>query len=267
MSEPYLPLYVGDYLRDTGYLTLEQHGAYVMLLMRLWSAGGTLPADEAKLARIAGVTVKKWRPIWADLADFFEVEDGQLSHKRITAELEKAGALRAKRAAAGAKGGAAKSLKTQEPDVANATARLKQIIPDHNKGKEEPSGSSKKRGSRLPSDWVLPDEFRAVAVEMGLSPERIDAEAARMRDWSLSSKAGVKLDWLATWRNWLRSALERQPMPRGSPASQSARQPKGSELFYQFAEMIDGQAGNSAGQQGGRGDATGIPILTIEHQP
>lgn len=128
MSEPYLPLYVGDYLKDTGHLTLEQHGAYFMLLMRMWSAGGSLPSDEGKLSRLAGITQKKFKSIWPDLAELFQVEDGRITHKRVTLELQKAEALREKRAAAGAKGGAAKPLKTNNPVQANAKAGIKQII-------------------------------------------------------------------------------------------------------------------------------------------
>lgn len=127
MSEPYLPLYVGDYLKDTGHLTIEQHGAYFMLLMRMWSAGGSLPDDEGKLSRLVGVTVKKFKAMWPDISEFFQQEDGRITHKRITLELQKAEALREKRAAAGAKGGAAKTLKTLKPPQANATAGLKQI--------------------------------------------------------------------------------------------------------------------------------------------
>lgn len=223
-----MPLYVGDYLRDTGYLTLEQHGAYFLLLMRLWSAGGTLPSDEAKLARIAGVSVKKWRPMWTDLEQFFELNKGMISHKRITSELEKAGTLRAKRAAAGAKGGAAKSLKTNAPPVASAIARPQQIIPDQ-EIKEEPNGSPKKRACRLPDDFQ-PD--MAFATAAGLNLSQANTEAARFRDYWIGQggQKGTKLDWDATWRNWVRNAVDRS-QPRGSPAYQ--RPQTASEILRQ----------------------------------
>ena len=56
-----------------------------------------------------------------------------------------------------------------------------------------------------------------------MSPAAVRAEAARFADhWH--AKAGrdaAKLDWLATWRNWCRTALERavRPLPgRQQPA-------------------------------------------------
>lgn len=263
MSEPYLPLYIGDYLRDTGYLTLEQHGAYFMLLMRLWSAGGSLPADEAKLARIAGVSVKKWRPIWADLAAFFEQENDQISHKRITTELEKAGALRAKRAAAGAKGGAAKSLKTQEAPVANATARPKQIIPDQEVRKEEPNGSSKKP-TRLPADFAFPEEWRRWAVDAGLPADRCGIEFTKLTNWAANATGskGAKLNWFKAWQNWVLSALDDLPKSRGSPSRDPA--PRGSEHFTRLAEETSDEPERAfRGDQGNRHDAGGVPVLTI----
>ncbi|HEY4202615.1 MAG TPA: DUF1376 domain-containing protein [Devosiaceae bacterium] len=218
MSEPYLPFYVGDYLRDTGFLTLEQHGAYLMLLMRLWAAGGSLPGDEDKLARLAGVSLRKWRPLWAELHDFFEHRDGAITHKRISAELVKAGQLRAKRAAAGARGAAANILKNHASPPANAEALPGQIRPDQLTVKAEPEGSAKTRPSRLSPDWVLPDAFRRWAEARGLPAERCDIEATRMLNWSINAgRRGLKADWFRAWQNWVLSAIDELPRSRPAP--------------------------------------------------
>lgn len=77
----------------------------------------------------------------------------------------------------------------------------------------EPNGSSTKRATRLPADWVIPDGWLAEAVNAGLSVGEARAAAGRMHNWSLSDKNGAKLDWHATWRNWFdrekRSAMSR----------------------------------------------------------
>lgn len=130
MSErPFMQLYVSDFIGDTLHLTTEQIGAYMLTLMAMWNAGGKLPADEAKLARVARMSVKKWKVISGDLLAFFHEEDGFISHNRLTKELQKSESKSQSRAAAGAEGGKAKALKDKEARVANASV-LPQHLPD-----------------------------------------------------------------------------------------------------------------------------------------
>ena len=120
MSErPFMQLYVSDFVGDTLQLSTEQIGAYMLMLMAMWNAGGTLPDDEVKLSRVVRMSVKKWRAISADLLTFFERAGGEISHKRLTKELRKSLVKSEARAAAGALGGAAKALKTRGEGVAN----------------------------------------------------------------------------------------------------------------------------------------------------
>ncbi|WP_375664354.1 DUF1376 domain-containing protein, partial [Bartonella sp. CL50QHWL] len=63
------------------------------------------------------------------------------------------------------------------------------------------------RGCRLPTDFEPDYDF---AIEEGLPPERVKVEIAKFRDY-WRSKAGAnatKIDWQATWRNWVRRAIE-----------------------------------------------------------
>lgn len=62
------------------------------------------------------------------------------------------------------------------------------------------------RGSRLPPDWALPPEWREDALTLGLPWNRIDRTADSFRDYWLAAAGskGVKQDWRATWRNWVR---------------------------------------------------------------
>ena len=52
MSFAYLPLFTGDYLRDTRHLTPLRHGIYLLGLMHCWDSKGPMPLDEQECASI-----------------------------------------------------------------------------------------------------------------------------------------------------------------------------------------------------------------------
>jgi len=64
-----------------------------------------------------------------------------------------------------------------------------------------------KRATRLPADWVLPASWGQWAVSEGYPEQTIRLEAEKFRDFwiSKSGKDAAKLDWQATWRNWMRN--------------------------------------------------------------
>lgn len=130
MSErPFMQLYVSDFIGDTLHLSTEQIGAYMLLLMAMWNAGGRLPSDDAKLARVTRLSVKKWKGIADDLMPFFNVDGDTISHNRLTKELQKSESKSQSRAAAGAEGGRAKALKDKQAHLANAMP-TPQHLPD-----------------------------------------------------------------------------------------------------------------------------------------
>jgi uncharacterized protein YdaU (DUF1376 family) len=106
MKRPWMPLYVGDYLGDTGHLTTAQHGAYLLLMMHYWRKG-ELPDDDRQLSKITKLPLKTWCDYRALLQDFFH--DGW-RHKRIDAELERMVRVSEKRAIAGQNGGLGSAL-------------------------------------------------------------------------------------------------------------------------------------------------------------
>lgn len=66
------------------------------------------------------------------------------------------------------------------------------------------------RGSRIATDWVPSPDGRSFAKGEGFSDAEVDREVLRFRDhWlSVAGAKGVKLDWDATWRNWVRRGSE-----------------------------------------------------------
>jgi hypothetical protein len=75
------------------------------------------------------------------------------------------------------------------------------------------------RGSRLPVDFVLDDEWIAFCKQErpDLNPQKVFAEF--LDYWTAQpGQKGVKLAWTPTWRNWVR----RQSAPKQSFAQQAA---------------------------------------------
>ncbi len=96
-----MPLYIGDYLRDTRHLTTTQHGAYLLLIMEYWTKGH-LPHSDAERRKITGLTRKQWTSNSLAIASLFTPD---WRHARIERELAKAADISMKRAVYGAKGG------------------------------------------------------------------------------------------------------------------------------------------------------------------
>ncbi len=74
---------------------------------------------------------------------------------------------------------------------------------------------SNAKGSRLPEDWKPTMEARKFARDKHFTEAEIDDQADRFRDYwiGVAGKAGVKLDWLATWRNHIRTQADRRQRP------------------------------------------------------
>lgn len=103
MKRPWMPLYVGDYLANTGHLSTEEHGAYFLLILHYWTTE-SLPNDARSLANLARLPLKKWNAMEAKIKPFFGMD---WSHKRLDEEIEKTKKISAKRSEAGSSKGKA----------------------------------------------------------------------------------------------------------------------------------------------------------------
>lgn len=97
MSHAFMMFYPGDYLRDTGHLSTEEHGAYMLLLWQAWTQNGVLPANDELLRRITRLAPKAWTKSRAIILAFFTLKDDGYHQKRMDKELAKARAMVAKR--------------------------------------------------------------------------------------------------------------------------------------------------------------------------
>lgn len=113
---PHLPLFTDAFIADTGHLSAQETGAYLMLLMVAWrSPGCRLPDDDAKLARWARVSAKNWPRVKASVMEFWTLADGFWTQRRLTKEHVSVSRRAEAARDNGSRGGRAKTLKTNEP--------------------------------------------------------------------------------------------------------------------------------------------------------
>lgn len=76
------------------------------------------------------------------------------------------------------------------------------------------------RGSRLPDDWQPPRDLRRQMADECPGVD-LDRETRKFADYwaGVSGQRGTKLDWSATWRNWIRRAAESSPAHRSEQQS------------------------------------------------
>lgn len=70
----------------------------------------------------------------------------------------------------------------------------------------EPKPTSKRRGTRLPEDWRPDDTLIDWTMEQGVPRGQVSAVVEVFVDYWIAQpgQKGSKVDWNATWRNWVR---------------------------------------------------------------
>lgn len=83
------------------------------------------------------------------------------------------------------------------------------------KKRERTQRKAKPRASRLPDDFSVTDEMRDWAF-LAIPDVDIEQETESFLDYfrGVSGSKGTKLDWVATWRNWMRRSKNFRPTQR-----------------------------------------------------
>lgn len=231
-ANKFMPMYWGDYLRDTGHLSAAEHGAYLLMIGHYWTTGAPLPADDEALRRLSRMERAEWKRSRGAVLAMFQRDGDTYRHKRIDAELAAAAERYERRSQAGRKGNEKRwsgdPSATQETSQCDPNAipmrSQPQPQPHSPNGEKRDADASRgapaplrpadakpdPRGTRLPEGWELPDDWREWAVRQGIPPPAVDREADRFADYwrGRAGKDGRKADWAATWRNWVRRATE-----------------------------------------------------------
>lgn len=168
---------------------------YLRLIWMYYDTEQPILNEPAKLAFRLGSETDRIQMI---LETFFELSENRWIHKRCDAEIAKYHAKSdSARKANEKRWGSKKDLKSEAEQI--LTNNQEPI----DKAEAKPKQS---RGTRLPADWVPSEDLIAFckADRPDLNPAAV---ADRFRDFWIAQPGtkGVKLDWDATWRNWVRA--------------------------------------------------------------
>ncbi|MCJ2031307.1 DUF1376 domain-containing protein [Methylobacterium sp. J-043] len=125
---PTLPLLVDRFIADTTHMAVEEVGAHIRLLMFAWrSPGCCLPNNDARLARMLGLTAKRWASLKPGVMALWQLNsEGNYTHNQLTREHQFVSAKVEGKRAAGKLGGRPKSLKLQDTTKASGSEIGKQ---------------------------------------------------------------------------------------------------------------------------------------------
>lgn len=201
----YYKFNIADYRKDTSHLSTIEHGIYRQLIDWYYLDEQPIPLEtQVVYRRLRLGSEMEFLSLQNVLSDFFKEGKTGYIHKRIEVEIKDYHEQAEKNKNNGKLGGRPK--KTQSvisglPDESQNNPNHKPITNNH-----KPIDKDNKRGSRLAKDLIFPGEWMVFCRE-----QRPDLQPLRTFEqfkdyWSAQAgQRGVKLDWFATWRNWVRN--------------------------------------------------------------
>ena len=229
----YYQHHIGDFIKDTSFLTNEEIGIYLKLIWLYYDSEKPLPNNLFELGMKTGT--RDNQEVLEGLLGMFFVLDEQnkcWNHTRCDKELEHYKQQLTTASKAG-KASALKRAMNKNPTSVEQSldGRSTEVQPTNN---QEPITinhkpiKENKRGSRLPQDWFLTKAMGDWATQ-----ERPDLDvrqvAEQFKDYwvAQAGQKGVKLDWDATWRNWVRNtkAVKANPYDIGRLTVPSSNEP------------------------------------------
>lgn len=250
---PYYKAYPRDFFEGTIGMAFEMKGAYRLILDLIYMQNGNLPDDARYISGLLGCSIRKWKSIRNQLVQMGKlgVSGEFLTNYRAVSELETLSKLQEKKRENRAGHNKNKDLQKRPSD------HLRDYTEPEPDKKETPKGVPKKkteRGTRLSKDWEASQADRQYAIDHDLTQQAINLESEKFKNyWTAKSGSGAtKLDWPATWRNWVLTAQSR--MPRGSPAK-----PKPGSLMGALNDFIN--EGDGHGQENERGIGGDVVML------
>lgn len=202
--------YIGDFQRDTGHLSLTERGAYLCLMHHYYATEKPLPNDHQALCRIAGALTKPEQAAVMVAMRQFEATDSGLTHKRIEAELEKAGTRADTNRAIAVAREEARRVARMEHESCNESCTIREPnqTPDTRHQKEQEPKQAAFAASSAAADSCPHSEIIAAYHEILPALARVrtwDADRQRLlRTRWREDKARQSIEW---WRDYFAYVL------------------------------------------------------------
>jgi uncharacterized protein YdaU (DUF1376 family) len=213
----YYQHHIGDFIKDTSFLTNEEIGIYLKLIWLYYDTEKPLPNNLFELGM--KTATRDNQVVLEGLLEMFFVLDEENNcwhHNRCDKEIEHykqqlTTASKAGKASALKRAMNKNSTSVEQPLNECST----EVQPTNNQQPLTKNQEKKTLGKRLANDLVLSDEWKEFCVNE--RPELNPVQTFdKFKDYWIAQagQKGVKLDWFATWRNWVRNTNA----PKQNPA-------------------------------------------------
>lgn len=221
MSIPYVKFFTSDWIAGCSAMDPFEELLYLKICLHNWDSG--LPITEAGLSRLMRGHEEGITGALAYLLESGKItksEDGYASERAVES-FNDANKRRDDAINAAAKRWKSKGKKDNAPEKPSHNGSIcqpelepelepikKDIYPDQQDLiPPEPEKKKEKRAAPkipFPVDWVLPDDWRADAIQRGMRPEMVGLEAKDFQ--SYHTEGGEKRPgWRRSWTTWVKN--------------------------------------------------------------
>lgn len=251
---PWFPCYPTKLLGALAGMKPTEGYVYVIILLRIYESGG--PCRDS-LDALATRTHYNKRVVSEALDALFKA--GRLRretdgiHNPIAAGiLADRKAFRAERVQAGRKGAERRWEKDKGKQTNGYGKAIRQPMAkdgdlhldlegdlEEKKDSFPLRGKARKQATRLSSDWWPSEANIQYALAKGLTLERINIEAEKFRNYwtAKAGKDAAKLDWDATWQNWIIKAATEAPNGKARQQHQQTLAERGRDLAERARDL------------------------------
>lgn len=225
----YYKFNIADYRKDTAHLTPMEHYIYRSLIDWYYLDELPIPKETESVIRRLSLDNHSLGLLQNVLHDFFKLTETGYIHKRIDVEIAEYHGMIKANTANGKKGGRppkpapkrekTEPLKSVKRDESEIKPNYKPLTTN-----QEPLTIESLRGSRLSYSQIVEEWVDwAILERPELTADKVHSIYDQFYDYwkAQPGSKGIKLDWFATWRNWVRRDKSFNKTDRLSVAEQN----------------------------------------------